>query len=72
LNLLNIGIVILEFFVHIAAAIVGIKALKATVLTLILSNLFLSSAGSAKVGIGRRRGFGDAAEGGGVGLKNRV
>jgi hypothetical protein len=71
-NLLNIGIVIFEFFVYIAVAIVGIRALKATALTLILGSLFLSSAGSAEVGMGRRKGFGDAAEGSRVGLKNRV
>jgi uncharacterized membrane protein len=71
-NLLNIDIVILKFFVYIAAAIVSIGIFKATVLTLILNSLLLSSAGSAKIRIGCRRGFGDTAKGSRVGFKNRV
>jgi hypothetical protein len=71
-NLLNISIIILEFFVYIAAAIVSIRVLKATTLTLILNSLLLSSAGSAKVRVGCRRGFGNTAKGNKVGLKNRV
>jgi hypothetical protein len=55
-----------------AAAIVNIRALKATVLTLILNSLFLNSAGSVKIGISYRRGFRNTAEGGRVGFKNKV
>jgi hypothetical protein len=50
----------------------NIEALKAIILTLILNSLLLNSIGSAEVGIGYRRGFGDTAEGGKVGFKNKI